>query len=117
METDPLRTIREVRAFLTRWLDSVRKLPDPSAQPPGTVQKLAGQIQLVTVALREASPALLASDEWKNEIAAYTEMLRELRARLGNFELALRIRQNQMRGKRANLGIVRSWSDLAKHIG
>jgi hypothetical protein len=117
MAADPLRTIREVRDFLTHWLDSVRKLPDPAAQPRGTVQTIAGQIQLVSAALREASPALLATAEWKSEIAAYKEILSELRARLSNFELALRIRQNHMRGARANLGVVRSWSDLAKHIG
>lgn len=117
MERDPLGVVREVRISLTAWLDAARKLPDPTAQPPGTVQKIAAQVQMVNMALREAPLSVSASEEWKREIAVYTETLRELRARLNNFEITLRIRRNQMRDADANLGIARSWSDLAKHIG
>jgi hypothetical protein len=117
MERDPLRVVRDVRLSLTGWLDSVRTMPDPSDQPPGTVQKIAGLIRLVDTALRDAPAALAASAEWKRETAAYTEILLELRARLYNFEITLRIRHNQMRGARANLRVARCWSDLAKHIG
>jgi hypothetical protein len=117
MEREPLRVIREVRTSLTEWLDAVRKLPDPTAQPAGTVQKISEQVRRVDAALREAPPANAASQEWKQEVAAYTEMLRELRARLNNFEITLRIRHKQMRNASASLGIARSWSDLAKHIG
>jgi hypothetical protein len=117
MNREPLQTVREARVWLTAWLDSARKLPDPADQPRGTVKNISARIHLVTAALRDASPALAAAEDWKREIALYTEVLRELRARLGNFEMALRIRQNQMRGTRANLRIARSWSDLAKHIG
>lgn len=114
---NPLATIREVRVSLTEWLDAARKLADPGSHPPGTVQKIAAQIQTVNSALQAASPALTASDEWKCEVAAYKQILRELGARLGNFEMALRIRHNQMRTARNHLGAARSWSDLAKHIG
>jgi hypothetical protein len=114
---DPLITIREVRLSLTEWLDAARKLPDPGSQPRGSIQKIAAQIQSVNSALQAAPPELSGTDEWKREIAAYKEILRELRARLGNFEMALRIRHHQMRDARANLGAARSWSDLAKHIG
>ena len=114
---DPLNKIREVRLSLTEWLDAVRKLPDPGSQPPGTVRRIAAQIQCVNDALQAAQPALTTSEAWKLEIAAYTQILRELRARLSNFEMALRIRHNQMRSTRATLGAARSWSDLAKHIG
>jgi len=43
--------------------------------------------------------------------------LRELRARLRNFEITLRIRSVQMAKKQAHLGAVHCWADLAKHIG
>ncbi len=117
MDRDPLVTIREARVSMARWLEAARKLPDPSAHPPEAVPKLASQIESVDRALRGASPALAASHEWKREVAAYAEVLRELRERLENFEMALRIRQAQTRNVRANLNGVRSWSDLAKSIG
>lgn len=114
---DPLSIIREVRLSLTEWLDAAHKLPDPGSHPSGTVRKIAAQIQSVSIALQVAPSALTASEEWKREIAAYKQILRELGARLGNFEMALRIRHNQMRSARTTLGAARSWSDLAKHIG
>jgi hypothetical protein len=117
MERDPITVIREVRASLTAWLEMAHKLPDPAAHPPGTVKNISEQIQLVNAALRAAGPALKSSDEWKREIAEYSQTLHQLRARLANFEMALRIRQDQVRGRHAKLSIARSWSDLAKHIG
>ena len=117
MDRDPLATVREARLSMTQWLDAARKLPDPSAYPPETVPKLASQIESVNSALRTASSALSGTDEWKRELAAYADVLRELSARLNNFEMALRIRRNQTSGARAGLNAVRSWSDLAKSIG
>ena len=117
MERDPLTVIREVRASLNMWLEAARKLPDPSSQPPGTANKLSAQIQLVSAALRDAPATLLDTEEWAREVALYAETLRELRARLNNFEIMLRIRHQHMREANASLGIARSWSDLAKHIG
>jgi hypothetical protein len=117
MDGDSLATLREMRVSIAQWLDTARKLPDPASHPPETARKLASQIESVNSALRTASPALTASEEWKQEVAVYVEVLRELHARLGNFELALRIRQNQTRGAQASLSAVRSWSDLAKSIG
>jgi hypothetical protein len=117
MERDPLSVLREVRASLDMWLEAARKLPDPSSQPPDTAQKLSEQIRLVSAALRDAPEGLSAGQEWKREIALYAETLRELRARLHNFEITLRIRHQQMREASANLGVARRWSDLAKHIG
>lgn len=117
MRADPLSTIREARLCLAQWIEMARTMPDLSAQAPGTVQKLSGHIESVSRALSDAQSALTATEEWKNEIAAYTTILRELRARLANFEMTLRIRQNQVRGARANLRAARSWSDLAKYIG
>lgn len=117
MDRDSLSAVREARVLMTQWLDAARKLPDPSAHPADTVPKLAAQIEAVNSALQSAPAALAASDEWKWEIAAYADVLRELRARLSNFEMALRIRQSQASGARANLTAARSWSDLAKSIG
>jgi len=117
MTKDPLAVIREVHASLSAWLEEARKLPDPSAQPPDTVQRISAQIELVNIALREATPAVAKTAEWKKTVEAYSKTLHELRARLSNFEITLRIRQNQMRNTSAQIGIARSWSDLAKHIG
>jgi hypothetical protein len=116
-EPDPLSIIREVRIALANWLDSTRKLPDPTAQPAGTVQKIAAQIHLVNVVLRETPSVISQTDDWRREIDEYTATLRELRARLNNFELTLRIRRNQLRDAGSNLTVARFWSDLAKHIG
>jgi hypothetical protein len=116
-ERDPLSIVREVRISLANWLDSTRKLPDPTAQPAGTVQRIAAEIHLVNVVLRETPPGIAETAEWRREIDAYTATLRELRARLNNFELTLRIRRNQLRDAGSNLTVARYWSDLAKHIG
>lgn len=102
---------------MAQWLEAARKLPDPSAHPSETVPKLASRIEAVNSALTAASSGLAGTDEWKREIAAYADVLRELRARLNNFEMTLRIRQNQRRGAQGSLSAVRSWSDLAKSIG
>jgi hypothetical protein len=117
MHRDPLTVIREVRATLDMWLEAARKLPDPSSQPPDTAQKLSAQIQLVSAALLDVPSSLSGTEEWTREVALYAETLRELRARLNNFEIILRIRHKHMRDASANLGIARCWSDLAKHIG
>ena len=114
---DVLRVIREVRAALRSWLEAARKLPDPCSRPLATVRHIAAQIQRAETALRGLTPAISATAEWKREAALYADTLRELRARLGNFEIALRIRRGQVRGAQAKLGAARSWSDLAKQIG
>lgn len=117
MDRNPLDKLREARVSMVQWLEAARKLPDPSAYPPETVPKLALQIELVNSALQAASSGLAGTDEWKREVAAYAEVLRELRARLNNFAMTLRIRQNQRRDAQSSLNAVRSWSDLAKSIG
>jgi recombinational DNA repair ATPase RecF len=117
MPDAPLEIIREVRQSLRAWLDQVQASPDPASQPPGELKRISELLKRVDAALKAASPDLKASEEWKQELAKYAEILRELRARLGNFEITLRIRSSQMANKRAQFDAVRSWADLAKHIG
>ncbi|MGA8221456.1 MAG: hypothetical protein WB780_07345 [Candidatus Acidiferrales bacterium] len=117
MADSPLDVIREVRQFFRVWLDQVQSSPDPASQPAGELKRISEQLKRVDAALKQASPSLAASEEWKQEIATYADILRELRARLGNFEITLRIRASQMANKRAQFDAVRSWADLAKHIG
>jgi hypothetical protein len=117
MLNERIAVIRAVRMTLTDWLDSVRALPDPALQPRGMVKNLSAQIHLADAALRDAPASITTTDEWKKELAAYAEVLREVRARLSNFEITLRIRQSHMRQTSASLGIIRRWSDLAKQIG
>jgi hypothetical protein len=113
----PLDTIREVRQSFREWLDAVQKSPDPASQSRGELKRISELLSRVDAALRQASPALVATEAWKQEIVRYADILRELRARLGNFEITLRIRASQVANKKAQLDAVRSWADLAKHIG
>jgi hypothetical protein len=112
-----LQTVREARRNFRQWLDETRQSPDPASQPRGAMKGLATNLNRVEVVLRDLSANVSGSDEWKKEIAQYTETLRELRARLRNFEITLQIRNVQMAKKRAHLGVVHCWADLAKNIG
>ncbi len=114
---DSLEIIRQAHQSFKGWLETVRKVPDPSAQPPGVLDQIRAQLKIVDEALRQATPEMVASQGWREELAAYVETLREVRARLGNFEITLRIRQAQTNASRNRLSAVRSWSNLAKSIG
>ncbi len=91
--------------------------PIQAAQPPGTLEQISLQLKLVDQAVRDAEPGLLASQGWKDELAAYAETLTLVRARLGNFEIMLQIRRAQSANARTRIGAIHSWADLAKHIG
>jgi len=117
MSNSELETICEARRNFRRWLDQTRQSPDPASQPRGAMKGLAASLNRVEAVLRDAPQSVKAGDEWKNEVAQYTETLQELRARLRNFEITLRIRGVQMAKKQAHLGAVHCWADLAKHIG
>jgi hypothetical protein len=117
MGDSPLHIIQEVRQSFRDWLDQVQKSPDPASQPAGELKRISKLLKRVDAALEQASPALVASGEWKQELGKYAETLRELRARLGNFQITLRIRASQMANKKAQLDAIHSWADLAKHIG
>jgi len=117
MPESPLEVIREVRQTFRDWLDQVKKSPDPASQLAGELKRISELLHRVDLALKDAPAALVATGEWKTELLDYAETLRELRARLGNFEITLRIRASQMANKKAQLDAVHSWADLAKHIG
>ena len=117
MTPTSLDIVRQVHHSLKNWLESVRKFPDPASQPPDLVDQIGQQLKLVDEAVRHAPPALTQGKEWQNELAAYKETLREVRARLANFEITLRIRQVQGNKARNQIDAIRSWSDLAKNIG
>jgi chromosome segregation ATPase len=117
MPDSPLIVLREVRQSFREWLDQIQKSPDPASQPAGELKRISEQLKRVDAALKKASPSLTASEEWKEEVGNYASTLRELRSRLGNFEITLRIRSSQMANKRAQFDAVRSWADLARHIG
>lgn len=117
MNSAALEAVCEARRNFRQWLDHTRKSPDPASQPRGAMKGLAANLRSVEAALRDVPEVVSGSAEWAQEIAQYTETLRELRARLRNFEITLRIRGVQMAKKRAHMGVVHSWADLAKHIG
>ena len=113
----PLDVVRAVQASLEQWLESARKLADPTAQPSGTVEQLAAQILSVDEAIRSVTPAVAKSAEWKAAVESYVATLHEVRARLNNLEITLRIRQSQMRDAKTTVGAARSWLDLVRHVG
>jgi hypothetical protein len=113
----PLDTIREARRVFREWLERMKKSPDPSSHAGEGFGDIAKQLQAVERALAGASTSLRASDDWKNEIAAYDSTLREVKARLANFEITLRIRGTQMNRKKEKLDAIRCWADLARNIG
>ena len=117
MTATPLETLRDAHALLVGWLNATRKLADPSVQPAGTVAAISEQVARVNKALREATPELAASSDWRSETAAYARTLVELRAQLQHFELAVRIRRNQAAHVNARIVAARYWSELAQHIG
>ena len=117
MKGSALETIGEARLNFRQWLEQTRQSPDPASQPRGAMKGLAANLNRVEAALRDVPEGVRGSDEWNQEIAQYAETLRELRARLRNFEITLQIRNVQMAKKRAHLGAVHCWADLAKHIG
>jgi hypothetical protein len=114
---EPLEIVREIHQNLRDWLESVRQFPDPAGQPPGTLEQISKQLKRVDQAVGDAEPPLVASQAWRDELAAYAETLGQVRARLGNFEIMLQIRRAQSANARARIGAIRSWADLAKHIG
>jgi hypothetical protein len=117
MSAAPDESLRRVCQFFRGWLEQTSRSPDPASQAPGTMKTISRQLKLAELALKEASPEVKQSDEWRQLVGEYAATLKELRARLGNFEITLRIRTAQMAQKRTRLDAIHCWADLAKHIG
>jgi hypothetical protein len=117
MTPQPLESLRKVCQFFHAWLDQTARSPDPASQAPGAMKAISRQLKTAEVALKEASAETKQSDEWRQLVGEYVATLKELRARLGNFEITLRIRTAQMAQKRTHLDAIHCWADLAKHIG
>ena len=117
MKDSPIETIRNARLKFEKWLEQTRKSPDPWSQEPTTFREFATSLQAVEQALAEAPASLRAGDAWKKETTEYAGTLQEVKARLSNFEITLRIRNAQMARKQTSLDVVRSWADLARNVG
>lgn len=117
MKDSAIETIQNARLKLEKWLEQTRKSPDPCSQERAAFREIATLLQAVEQALAAAPASLRAGDAWKKEIAEYAGTLQEVKARLLNFEITLRIRNAQMARKRTNLDVVRSWADLARQVG
>jgi hypothetical protein len=114
---DSLEIIQQVHQALQNWLTVARQLPDPDSQPANMLTEFHNQLKIVDEAIRLAPPSLVATPAWRDELAAYAETLREVRARMGNLEIMLRIRQAQASAASNRVSAIRSWSELAKKIG
>ena len=114
---NPLAVLCEARRSFGDWLDSIRRSPDPTFQSPGALKSLSEQLKQVDQALREAPHSLVTSVEWREELGAYVETLRDLGTSLGNLEISLRIRRALLDAERSRADGVRTWAELAKHVG
>jgi hypothetical protein len=117
MSAAPVESLRNTCQFVQDWLAETARSPDPASQAPSAMNAISRQLKQAELALQEASPDVTQSDEWRQLVAEYVAALKELRARLGNFEITLRIRTAHMAQKRTRLDAIHSWADLAKHIG
>ena len=77
---EPLEVVREIHGNLREWLESVRKFPDPTGQPPGTLENISRQLKQVDQAICDADARLVATQAWRDELSAYTETLAKVRA-------------------------------------
>ncbi len=113
----PVAAIAQARRALHEWVETLDKSSDPARRRPGALQQISQLLQTVDGVMRSASPEARASAEWQEEVGAYAETLRELRAKLESFEIALRIRSAQLADARARASAVDAWAHLARHIG
>jgi hypothetical protein len=113
----PLEVLRDARRYFRDWLEQTKRSFDPSSQDRDGLSEITKRVQVVTEAVSKAPDSLRSSEAWKKETADYALALREVKARLANFEITLRIRSAQMNRKQAKLDVIRSWADLARHIG
>ena len=117
MNESSLTSLREARQNFLVWLGQMKKSPDPFSHPRSEFLELARQLQIAEQAIRTAPTSLRSSDDWKNETVEYIRVLKEVKARVANFEITLRIRGEQMKQKQVKLDVIRSWADLARHVG
>ena len=82
-----------------------------------SLSRISAELKRVDQAIREAPRAIVGSAEWRETLAAYSETLGELGARLEKLEITLRVRQRQLSHANSRLGALQSWAKLARHIG
>jgi len=113
MQTAPLAVVREAHRCMREWIGN-SETPFQSLELLG---RISAELKRVDQAIREAPPSIVATTEWRETFAAYSETLGELGARLGKLEITLRVRQVQLAHASSRLGTYHSWANLARHIG
>jgi hypothetical protein len=113
----PVETVRQARREFRAWLEAVESSTNPARQRPQALQRISQVLQEVDGAMRSATLEMTTSSEWRAEVVAYRETLRDLRAKLGSFDIILRIRKSQLSGARARASAASAWANLARHIG
>jgi len=113
MQAPPLAIVRDVHRSMREWIGN-SEAPFQSLELLG---RISAELKRVDQAIREAPPSIVATPEWREALAAYSETLGELGARLGKLEITLRVRQVQLAHASSRLGALHSWANLARHIG
>ncbi|HVB88404.1 MAG TPA: hypothetical protein VNK23_17210 [Candidatus Dormibacteraeota bacterium] len=113
----PVETVRQARREFQAWLEAVESSRNPARERPQALQRISQLLQEVDGAMRLATLDQTTSCEWREEMVTYRETLRDLRTKLGSFDIILRIRRNQLTGARARASAASAWANLARHIG
>jgi hypothetical protein len=113
----PLEIVARAQREFRAWLDILADAADPSAQRMCAIDRISQMLREVDRAVQLAPPEMRAGEQWRTAIATYTDTLQQLRAKLGNLEIALRIRSSQIASARARASAVDAWANLARHVG
>jgi hypothetical protein len=116
MTVAPLEDLRAAHASISAWLERARSSPDPSSQAGANLKTIAAELLRAESALRAAPRESQATEEWKNEVAAYRDDLLGLKNQIEHIEIVLRMRAAKIKKRRAKTDALRSWADLTHNI-
>lgn len=110
-------TIRLIGASIHTWTERYRTTPDPTSPPLDGLSSLSDAMRNADYAIQNVSQAEAEGEEWKSAMAAYRQVLREVRDLLADFEVRLRLRRSQMSKTGSHLAALKSWAELARFVG
>ena len=117
MQGATLAVVQEVRRSMREWIEHSHATSQAPSQSVELLGSISAGLKRVDQAMRDASPSTVASPEWREALAAYSETLGELGARLSELEVTLRVHRVQLSHASSRLGALHSWADLVRHVG